>query len=100
MPTTFSTAKVALDEIAANIQNARKSLQNAKAAITQAKALLDAMPTTYATIVSDINSAAAAGPSNVALTTMKAEKDALVSEFTALSTTAGQMQTAVANITV
>lgn len=100
MATTFSTAKVGLDEIAARIQQHRKALENAKAGISSAKAALDGMATTYGQLVGDIDAAVTADPEDVAWANLKAEKDNLVAEFVTLTGTAGSMKTALDGITV
>lgn len=100
MATTFSTAKVALDLIAQRIQQNRNNLIQAQSFALRAETDLTAMPTQFGTIISDINSAAAAAPSDAALQSLKLEKDKLVSEFTSLQATATSMKNATAAITV
>jgi F0F1-type ATP synthase membrane subunit b/b' len=96
--TTFSSAKVALDEIATRIQSDRQKLQQAQALAASAESDLAAMATQYATIVSDIDTYAA-NPGGTALVNLKAEKDQLVSEFNTLKTQATNMKNATAAIT-
>jgi F0F1-type ATP synthase membrane subunit b/b' len=98
MATTFSTAKVALDEIAARIQQNRQRLQQAQALSAAAEADLAGMGPQYGTIVADIDAAAAAGPGNAALQSLKAEKDMLVAEFNTLKTGATGMKNATAGV--
>lgn len=100
MATTFSTAKVALDLIAQRIQSNRSKLTQAQAYALQAETDLAAMPSQFSTIISDIDAAASAAPSDAALQDLKLEKDKLVAEFAALQTTATSMKNATAAITV
>lgn len=97
MATTFSERKVALDEIATRIRTNAKRLADAKNQATVAESDLTAMATVYTTIVADINADATANPSNSAYTTMKAEKDVMVAEFTTLKTLATNVKTAIIN---
>lgn len=94
MATTFSERKVALDEIASRIRANSKRLTDARNQIVTAEADLTAMATAYMAIVTDMNTDAAANPSNTAYTTMKAEKDIMVTEFNALKTRATALKTA------
>jgi hypothetical protein len=98
MATTYSTAKVALDEIAQRIQSNRQRLQQAKALAATAEGDLAAMPAQYGGVIADINAINAGN--NAALQTLKAEKDQLVAEFTALQATATSMKTATAAVEV
>lgn len=95
MATTYTSARVALTEIAQRSDANRKRLDQAKATISAADADLGAMPTAYGTIVTDINAAAAAAPGDAALQALKAEKDKLVADFQALKTEAAALKTAV-----
>ena len=100
MATTFSSAKTALDEIAARIQANRNRLSVAQATASVADSDLAAMATAYGTIVTDINTLLTDAPADAAIITLKAEKDLLVTEFQALKTTAASMKSAVDAITV
>ena len=94
MATTFSTAKVALDEIASRIQSNRQKLQQAQALSASAESDLIAMQTQYASIVTDINNYVTDNPNDVALINLKAEKDKLVTEFNTLKAKATEMKNA------
>jgi len=98
MATTFSSAKVALDEIANRIQSNRQRLAQCQSLASQAESDLTTLGTQYAGVVTDINSAAQAAPSDVALANLKAESDKLVSEYNALKSKATDFKTATSGI--
>ena len=89
----FSDVKVALGEITTRIVTNRKALLNAKQGIGVANADLGSMLTQFGPIVADVV-ARAAGDANLA--GLKAEKDLLVAEFSALKATAQAMVNALA----
>lgn len=99
MASTFSQQKVSLDEIAANITDARNKLNQCKSLATLTVNQLGGLATTYSGIVADIDAALVAEPDNAAVMVLKAEKDKLVAEFVALQTAASSMQTAVNAVT-
>lgn len=98
MATSYTQRKAALDEIANNITGAINNMDNAKAAFTTAKARLDALATTYGTIITEIGNDATANPSDAALVAQKAEADKLVDDFIAQSSRADALISAVAGI--
>jgi len=95
MATTFSKMKVGLDEIATRIRQNDQRLTQAAAYIQQAETDLAAMSAQYGTLVGDIDTAATANSGNAAYLATKAEKDLLVTEFTALKSRATALKTAV-----
>ncbi len=98
MATTYSTAKVALDEIAQRIQSNRNRLTQGKANFATAESDLSAMTGQYGQIIADISAAATAQPQNAALQALKAEADQLVVEFNTLKTGATALKNATAEI--
>jgi hypothetical protein len=77
---TFSDAKNALNDISVRIQQERARAAQGKKNYQDAEAVLVAMPTQYGEIMAAIDAAPATAP----YTQLKAEKTALVSEFTTL----------------
>lgn len=100
MQTSYSTAKVALDEIAQRIQGDRRKLQQIKTTAHQVEADLDAMPSQYGTIISEINDAATNAPNDIAIQNLKAEADKLVAEFTSLKDSATAMRSATDEVSI
>lgn len=92
---SFTTVKNGLDEIAERSAANSKRVTQAKALLLQAQADLNAMASAYLDMVSEINSEAAANPSDVAWQGAKAEKDQLVSDFQALKSEVDALVTAV-----
>lgn len=88
MASTYSTRKTALDEIAARIQADGKRLQQARAAVATSVSDLTAMQSLYTEIIGDINTDAAANPSDQAYQLQKVEAEKLVAEFNSLKTQA------------
>lgn len=95
MATTFSSAKVGLDEIAARIQQNRQRMSQAKALPTTAESDLTTLEAQYTQLVVDINAAAQAAPGDAAWAAVKAETDKLVAEFMELKTNATELKEAV-----
>lgn len=95
MALTYTEIKTALDEIAQRSTQNSKRVSQARATLQQAQADLVAMQTAYATVVSGLNAAATANPSNAAWQAAKAEKDQLVADFQALKATVDALVTAV-----
>lgn len=96
MATTYTTAKVALDEIAQRSHANSQRLAQARAFVNTAVSDLGAMETAYETIVNDITAAAQAMPGDAAIQALKAELDKLVSDFGAVKTKALADQAALA----
>jgi hypothetical protein len=94
MASTFSTQKVALDEIATSIQNSRQKLTQVKTSSAAVDAELGGLATKYTPIINDIDAALAADPNNVAVQVMHAEKGKLVAEFQSLKAAAASMKAA------
>lgn len=99
MATTYSSATSALDEIRIRIQANRSKLLQAQALAASAESDLIAMQTAYGQIVTDIDTASANAPNDVAYTNLKADKDKLVAEFNTLKTGATNMKTATTGVT-
>lgn len=97
---TYSEAKAYLDEIAAKNKAAKDSLRTAKQGATNVKALLGGMAAQYGPVVTAINAEAAANPNDKAWEVAGAEAAQMVADFGALSTTAGEMVTALESFEV
>ena len=97
MATTYATMKAALDEIAGRINENQGRLDSARQQVATAEAQLAGMPAQYATIVADLDAAAAAAPNrnNAALQADAAAKNLLVAEFQALKTRATAIKAAI-----
>lgn len=98
MATSYATALAAVNEIATRLGENKRRMSDAKAGIATALSDLTTMGTAYAGIVSDINAAADANPTNQALTTLKAQAALLVAEFTTEKNRATTMNTAVKDL--
>ena len=94
MPSTFSEIKAMLNEVAARIAANRARLARARGEIETAEADLAAIPSQYATIITDLDAAAQANPGDPAYQTAKAERDLLSAEFNALEADATAMTAA------
>lgn len=92
---SFTTVKTTLDEIAERSTANSKRVSQAKATLLQAQADLVSMASAYSTIMSEINTEAAANPADAAWQAAKAEKDQLVSDFQALKAEVDSLVTAV-----
>lgn len=101
MATTSAQAESGLDDISRRIVNARANLDQCKALAAQVEQELTNLNTQYTGLVTDINAKASAPPAGEATywTNVKARKDVLVPEFTALKTQATNMKNATAAIT-
>ena len=97
MATSFNDAKTTLDDLSQIILGQKRQLQKAKAMITDSVNTLSGLPTTYGSIITYINTQAAANPSDPAWQNTKAEKDLIVAAYQALNTTATAMQTDLSN---
>jgi len=95
---TFTETKATLDEIATRSEANRKRLEQAKILIATALSDLGVMNTAYSPFVTQLNIDAAANPADQAWINAKAEKDQMVSDFTALQTRANSMNTAVSGL--
>lgn len=96
MPSTFSEIKAMLNEVAARIAANRARLARARGEIETAEADLAAIPSQYATILTDLIAAAQANPDDSAYQTADAERDLLTAEFNALEADATAMKAALA----
>lgn len=92
---TFAQMKAALDDISTVITQRRKQVDDTLSQTTQAESALTSLQTTYSPIITDINAFLAANPTNDAALVLKAEKDLLVAEFTALKTKATNVKNAI-----
>lgn len=96
MAATTSQVKAGLDDIATTIRNARASMSQAKARMTSAKNELASLPTTFATVIAQVD---AYTPADAWETLQQTEKAKLAAEFTALQAAAAAAETALAAIT-
>lgn len=85
---TFTQTKAALDEIAVRSEENRKRLERARQLIVSAEADLGAMPAAYLSVITELDTEAAANPNDDAWQTALAEKDQMVADFQVLSTRA------------
>lgn len=88
MASTFSQIKSGLDRISDRIAADRGKALAAKQSLNDVVADLNQLQTDNTQLIADIDAALTASPNDVALQNAKAEKDRLVSEFTALKTVA------------
>lgn len=95
MATTFSERDAALDAIVAAIADSQKTLDQINTLAKNVVADLNALPTTYAGELADIDTEATANPNDEALQNHKAKKALLTSEFTALKNLAQQIDDAI-----
>ena len=91
---TYTEVKTVLDEIAERTTNNGKRVAQARAMMTQAQADLAAMPAAYGTLLTALDAAATANPSNAAWQGAKAEKDQMVADFNALKAAVDALVTA------
>lgn len=78
---TFSDMKYALDEISRKNARGRQLIEAARAGLARVQSDLGAMTSEYTSIVTDINQAAIANPTDDAYQLLKSEKDKLVADF-------------------
>lgn len=95
MPASFSQIKTGLDAISGRISGARARLADVKAGAQFVSSDLQNLGTEYATLITDINAAAAAAPSDVSLQNAKAEAAQLTAEFQAIRTVANAVIAAI-----
>lgn len=95
MASTFSQIKSALDAISDRLSVDHQKMANAKTLADDVAADITKMGTDYAQLFSDIDSLAAANPSNAAYTQAKAQKDQLYAEGGALKTVANNASAAI-----
>lgn len=99
MATTASQAISGILEISNRIQSNRSRLAQIQALAANAANDLEAMAAAYASLITDINTAANAAPTNAGLQSMKGNLALLQAEFQALLAKAQQMESAVQGIT-
>jgi hypothetical protein len=95
---TFSEIKAGLDEIADRNKQNLNNMDRSRAGLAAAEANLNAMPSTYSTLIGEIDAAATANPTIEAFQVAKSEKDQLVLDFQALKTRATALVAAVDGI--
>lgn len=100
MALRYAEAKTGLDAVAQELASSLTQLRDVKLRADRVKQLVDALPTKYATLASQINAQAAANPGDAVWAAIKAEKDKLAGEFAALATLAAAMVTAVDSVEV
>lgn len=95
MALNYSDCDAALREIAdQNVAN-KNRLASAKATVVTADTELGGMASKYGTVITTINTAAAANPGNAAYQAMKAKADQLVADYQALKAEAAALRTAI-----
>lgn len=95
MAVTYTEAKATLDEIAERSLANKKRLDNAKLGIETAQADLAAMPSAYASFVTDVGDAATANPLDQAWQVAKAELDEMTQDFQNTKSEADALKAAV-----
>jgi len=90
---TFSTIKSKLDDLAAELQAIDASVSALGDSATAIQAKLDALPESYGDLIADVD-AEADGSDDPAILAAKAEKDLMVAEYLATSSTVVNVQTA------
>ena len=95
---TYTETKATLDEIAVKTNDYRKMLDRAKSIIDQAVSGLNQMSTDYFGFSSQLNTDAAANPTDEAWQTALAEKNQMVADFQAQKTRGQNMQSAVSGL--
>lgn len=98
MATTAAQARAGLNDIANQITRARANLDSCKALSAQVEADLTNLNAQYAGLVADINAQVTAAPTDTYWVNIKSEKDKMVTEFTALKTSATAMKNATAGV--
>ena len=96
--TTFTETKATLDDIAARSEANRKKIDQAKAQIAAALSDLTNMGTAYNAFVTQLDIDAAANSTDAAWQNAKAQKDQMVTDFQALMTRAGTINTAISGL--
>lgn len=81
--TTYTERKTAINRMAEDIMRAVSKSASGNVNILQSFDILDAMPTTHGTVISEIDADAAANPSDAAVQAQKTEKDKIVGDFQA-----------------
>ena len=94
MSVSYSTADVALREVADTVASAVSRLSQSKSAITTEKVRLQQLGTKYADVVTFVNANAQTHPD------LKTRLDAIAADFNARVTTATSMETALAGIEI
>lgn len=95
MALTYTDATAAADEIREMSSAAKKRVSAARLEIANIAATLAGMQTTYSPVATEVNTTAAANPSNAAWQGVKADMAQLVADFLVLKTTADNLVTAV-----
>lgn len=93
----YFEVKATLDTIAQRIQSNVEAVGTARKFVNNVVGDLTAMQSDYAALVSEIDAAAAADPTDRAWELAKSEKDKLVTEFLAHKATAEALQSAMEN---
>ena len=82
------------NEVGNDIKNAQTQLIQARAQVNASKSLLDSLTAKWGSLITAINAAAAAAPSDAALQALKAEAAQFVANYQALQTEANALKTA------
>lgn len=98
MAYTFSQLQDIKNRVVRDLSAQQALLDSAKGQFTASKTALAAMGTSYTSWVTDVNAFLTANPTNDAAKALKAEKDALVAEFTTATNRATALETAVSGI--
>lgn len=97
---TFTELRAKLTEALNQLEGARSRAALAKTQITTANTAIGGLGAIYSPMAADINAAATAAPGDPAWQDLKAEKDRIVADFTAIKATVQSMVDALNSITI
>lgn len=82
-PTTYTDAQAQITKIREQIMEAKERFSAAVSEMEQAVSSLNTLPSSYSGLIAFINSNALNNPGDALWTTLKAEKDRTIDDFTA-----------------
>ena len=94
----FSEMKEAMEEVRKRIIRNRSRFVNARSEVDVSVSDLTSMPSTFGAFIATIDAACVADPTDPAMVSLQAEKDLLVSEFTALKNSGTNLKVAMDSI--
>jgi len=87
MAVTFTQVEASLTNAGGDIIKARQTYERSEAGVTQADNILGTLGTTYAEVIAEIDTQAAALPNDTAWQNLKSRLDKIVAERATLKTT-------------
>jgi len=93
---TFSQVKTRLDSLADELQRIAQRINGIGDSADGAEAALNALPTNYSELISEVDAMATASPDDPAILAAKAEKDLMVAEYQAAQDKVAAVQAALA----